>query len=146
MGLTHNWKRPTELPPDAFAKASADFRRVVATIDVPLGGFDGSGKPTFDSDSIVFNGAAGAGCEPFEIRQTEFDRRGRALFWSFCKTNHARYDVCVKAALIVLKHHLGDEIKITSDASDAEWGEARKACQMSVGYGQDFKLDPSEPA
>jgi hypothetical protein len=144
MGLTHNWQRGTELAADAFARAVEDCRKVVAATGVPVAGFNGSGQPIFDRDKIIFNGAKGAGCEPFEIHQTEFDRRGRKVFWSFCKTEYAPYDVAVKAALIALKHHLGDDIKITSDAKDTDWDDARKICQQTLGYGGDFKLDPPE--
>jgi len=144
MGWTHNWQRETELPKDRFARAVRDCQKVLKHIAVPLGGFDGSGEPVFNDDVIVFNGANGGACEPFEFHQTEFDRRGRKVIWSFCKTEHSSYDRCVQAALIVLKHHLGDLIKVGSDGTDEDWSEARKACQTCLGYGDDFRLEKSE--
>lgn len=141
MGLTHNWHRPTELPADAFARAVTDCRRVLSGLDVPLAGFEGIGDPIFDANTILFNGVTGSCCEPFEIHQTEFDRRGRRVVFSFCKTEHAPYDICVKVAIVVLKHHFGNAILVGSDATDADWEDARQACQKSLNYGADFRLD-----
>lgn len=140
MGWTHSWNRPTELPAEAFAKASDHCRKILELIGVPLAGFDGTGEPIFTDDSIVFNGARAASCEPFEIHQTTFDQRGRQEFFEFVKTNRAPYDICVKAALIVLQHHLAGSLKVSSDGSDAEWSEARSTCQKHLGYGENFKL------
>lgn len=140
MGWTHNWQRPTELPQDKFARAVDDCRKVLQTVKVPLGGFDGRGKPVFKDDAIVFNGAGRSGCEPFEIHQTEFDRRGRDRCLSFCKTEHAPYDLCVQVVLIVLKHHVGDDLTVGSDGVDEDWNEARNICQGVLGYGAEFWL------
>ena len=113
----------------------------MATVDVPLGGFTGDGEPTFSADSIIFNGADGSGCEPFEIARVEFDRKGRESIFSFCKTEQAPYDICVQIALVVLKHHLNDAITINSNGDDSAWKAARTVCQKVLGYGVNFKLD-----
>ena len=140
MGWTHSWQRPTELPEEGFARAVEDCRKVMGALGVTLGGFTGEGDPVFSAESIVFNGAGRSGCEPFEIARVEFDRRGRDMVRSFCKTEHAPYDVCVQAALIVLKHHLGDAITVGSDGGDSDWKQAREHCQETLGYGGDFSL------
>ena len=141
MGWTHSWQRPTELPEEEFARAAKDCRKIMATLDVPLGGFTGEGEPTFSAERIIFNGVGKTGCEPFEIARVEFDRKGRELVLSFCKTEQAPYDICVQIALIVLKHHLGDRIVVSSDGKDKNWEEARKICQEGLGYGMDFELE-----
>jgi len=140
MGWTHNWQRPTELPEEEFARAAEDCQKILATLDVPLAGFSGDGEPISSADSIIFNGAGGSGCEPFEIARVEFDRKGRESIFSFCKTEQAPYDICVQIALVVLKHHLGDAITVGSDADDEDWQQARQQCQKSLGYGEDFRL------
>lgn len=140
MGLTHHWERPIELPPDRFAAAVRDVERVVAASGVPVAGFEGSGPPLFRDDVIVFNGVAPAACEPFEIHQTEFDRRGRPKVFSFCKTQRAPYDLCVRLALIVLKHHLGEQMEVGSDDRADDWAAARGVCQSALGYGSGFRL------
>ena len=89
---------------------------------------------------ITFNGARGHGCETFEIRATAEARPGDVLSRSFCKTEGAPYDICVKVALVILKHHLGDRITVASDADDRDWNDARHICQESLGYGADFPL------
>lgn len=141
MGKTHYWQRGTELPAKAFAPAVEDCRIITEAIGIPLGGFDGTGEPIFLDDAMIFNGKEREACEPFEIHQTEFDRRGREVFWSFCKTDNARYDISVQACLIVLKHHLGVAISVGSDGNDEDWAAARTICQKRLGYGDDFLLD-----
>src|SRR4051812_7120317 len=118
MGLTHSWLRPTELPAEAFAAAVDNLRLALTHMDIPLAGFEGHGQPLFLEDAVVFNGVEGAGCEPFEIHQVEFDRRGRPEKFSFCETQGLPYDLAVKAALVVFKSHLGAIIKVMSDESD----------------------------
>ncbi|MBA3775431.1 MAG: hypothetical protein H0X11_03150 [Betaproteobacteria bacterium] len=142
MGLTHSWLRPTELPAGAFTDAVRDIQRLLKDANIPLAGFEGQGPPVFLDDAIVFNGVAGAACEPFEIHQVEFDRRGRAEKFSFCKTQGLPYDLVVMAALIVFKHHLGETFKVMSDESDAAWSPARQLVSRATGLGSDFKLDP----
>jgi hypothetical protein len=143
MGLTHSWLRPTELSAGGFAAAVRDIRRVLKTADIPLAGFEGRGQPVFLNDAIVFNGVAETACEPFEIHQIEFDRRGRAETFSFCKTQGHSYDVAVKVALIVFKNHLGRTIKIMSDEPDNAWSQARQLVHQVTGFGDDFKLEPT---
>ncbi len=140
MGWTHSWQRQIELSATAFAAAAADLRSLLSIIDTPLAGFDGTGSPRIDDDHVVFNGKAPATCEPFEIARVEFDRRGRNEIYSFRKTEHQPYDLCVQAALIVLKQHLDGEITVSSDGDDASWAEARRLVEQVLGYGQDFKL------
>jgi hypothetical protein len=140
MGWTHHWQRPIELPKVAFAAAVRDCRKVLPQTGIGLAGRDGTGMPILRDNAIVFNGADGARCEPFEIHQVEFDRHGRKVIWSFCKTEHLPYDLCVQVSLIILKHHLQDAITITSDGKDVDWSDAKRTCEQSAGYGQGFVL------
>ena len=141
MGWTHNWRRGTELPAATFAGAVRDCQRILPCTGVPLAGFDGTDQPILQEDLIIFNGEGRAGCEPFEIHQTECDRHGRAVFWSFCKTEHQPYDLCVQVALVILKHHLGEAITVGSDGKDDDWADARRICQEELGYGEEFQLE-----
>ena len=50
------------------------------------------------------------------------------------------YDLCVQAALIVLKHHLAAAITVSSDGGEPDWERARAACQKWLGYGEEFRL------
>jgi len=40
MGLSHHWRRPTELPADLFRAAAADVRKLLSSSQVELAGFD----------------------------------------------------------------------------------------------------------
>ena len=142
MGLTHSWRRPTELRAGAFAAAVEDVARVLAVIGVELAGFEGQGSPILQNDVIVFNGVGGFACEPFEIHQQEFDRRGRPETFSFCKTEGLPYDLAVKVALIVLRHHLGTSIEVSSDQCNETWHDARQLVFNVLGFGSDFETTP----
>jgi hypothetical protein len=139
MGLTHHWKRPTELSHSGFQAAAADCRKIFTDAN-ELAGFDGSGPPILADDRIVFNGRSPQDSEPFEVALVEFDRHGRQEFFAHCKTLYQSYDLYVKAALIVLSHHLAPNFAVFSDAPDSEWFEARRFVADRVGYGMDFQL------
>ena len=138
MGLTHHWQRPTELPAEAFSAAAADCRLLLASTSIELADFDGTGQAILNDERIVFNGRVPQACEPFEIAAIEFDRRGRQEFFGHCKTGHLPYDLCVRAALIVLNHHLQESLRVSSD--DSEWDKAREWVSSTLGYGSDFHL------
>jgi hypothetical protein len=112
----------------------------MAKIAVPLVGDGETSKPIFSANEILLNGADTAGCEPFQVCQTAFDRHGRQRFFQSCKTHGAPYDLCVKIALIVLHHHLAETLDIFSDQPECDWNEARKTCEELLGYGCDFHL------
>jgi len=142
MGWTHHWQRETELPAPAFTQAVEDCSRILGNVNIPLAGPDGNGTPIFRPDVLAFNGAQPRSCERFEIHQVEFDRHGRRIVRSFCKTERLPYDLCVQLALIVFKHHLGDALQVGSDGSDEDWQTARNKCQEVASYAMDFQLSP----
>lgn len=140
MGLTHHWKRPTELSPAAFKAAVFDCRAVFGDLHIELAGFDGTGQPILDEDRLVFNGRSPKDCEPFELAAVEFDLRGRSEFYGHCKTNHLPYDLAVKSALIIFAHHFEGDIEVFSDEGDDAWDQAKSAVQQCHGYGSNFAL------
>jgi hypothetical protein len=62
------------------------------------------------------------------------------LFFFCCKTAYRPYDIAVTAFLIVAKHHLGDDIKVSSDGEDRDWYDAKQLCQLHLGYGVDYEI------
>ena len=142
MGVTHYWQRDAEFDADKFAAAVLDIGLAVKHIGVPLAGAGGDGDAILTQEMIVFNGRD-VPCEDFAVRITEEPRRAQPRVFSYCKTEGAPYDFCVKAALIVLRHHLGDAIAVTSDVENDAWQDAREGCQSRLGYGADFVLDES---
>jgi hypothetical protein len=138
MGLTHYWQRFPVLPPTTFARAVADCRKIMPHIGVALADADGSGTAVFRDEVIMFNGVGTQRCEPLVVRQRERPHRDRLRVLSFTKTHRLPYDVCVRVALIILRHHLGQFFEVASD--DAHWEAAGALCQKHLGYGQEFRL------
>lgn len=141
MGWTHYWECETELPVDRFATAAEDCRFVFQHTDIKIGGPKGMGVPVLTSESIVFNGSGGLSCEDFSFSRINVPRRDRNKFLGFCKTEHLPYDICVQAALIILKHHCRGLVTVSSDAKNGDWKEAIDFCQKYLGYGSDFVLE-----
>ncbi len=50
-------------------------------------------------------------------------------------------DIAVQAVLIILKHHLGDRIRVASDGTGPAWSDARRRVQASLGYGDDVEIE-----
>jgi hypothetical protein len=140
MGHTNYWTRTPELSAKAFAASVTDIKAIFKKLGVPLGGRDGTGKPIFRADLMAFNGKAPEGCETFAVERL-VEPEGESMVFEFCKTNERPYDLCVQAALIILKHYLGNAITVASDGSDSDWQRAKEKCQAQLGYGGDFKLE-----
>ncbi|WP_028598550.1 hypothetical protein, partial [Paenibacillus pasadenensis] len=90
-------------------------------------------------------GALGCCYETFSFHQDtgelekDGDRNGR--FFHFCKTAYKPYDFAVIVALIIVKHHFGQEVQVRSDGGTAYWADGMRFCQRHLGYGVDFCLD-----
>lgn len=76
--------------------------------------------------------------EPHEWQEPDKD----GLWFEFCKTAFRPYDLAPTAFLVVAKHHLGGRIKVRSDGDEPHWQDAKWLCQLELGYGLDFQLDP----
>ena len=93
------------------------------------------------SEIISFNGKGDHAYETFTVSRLMPGLDEGPMVFDFCKTVQMPYDLCVQAALIVLKHHLGRAITVSSDGDDADWEGARQACQKWLGYGEEFQLE-----
>jgi hypothetical protein len=141
LGLTHYWEREIEVSEDLLASAVQDCRRAFEATGIGIAGAGGEGELVLAQEGILFNGADGLSCEDFVFPRIQVPRRQRKKPLGYCKTEHLPYDVCVQAALIVLKHHLENMITVASDAKDGDWQRAREICQSCLGYGSDFTLE-----
>jgi len=47
------------------------------------------------------------------------------MYFQFCKTVRKPYDLMVCACLLIMKYHLGDDIKVRSDGSPSDWEHAK---------------------
>jgi len=58
--------------------------------------------------------------------------------FNFCKTAYKPYDIAVNAFLIIAKHHMGNDLNVSSDGDIEEWADAMNLCNNFLGYGNDF--------
>jgi len=68
------------------------------------------------------------------------DKEEVGLYFDCCKTAYKVYDLAVIICLIIAKHHLKEEIIVSSDGSLDNWQDGMLICQKILGYGLDFKL------
>lgn len=66
------------------------------------------------------------------------DENGR--YFAFTKTAFKPYDLAVNACLIIIKHYLGDKIKVSSDGEMKDWQDAIDICQNAFDYGKEFVI------
>ena len=62
-------------------------------------------------------------------------------YFAFCKTAFRPYDLAVTAALVILQHHLGAQLRVSSDGEAPHWFDAQVLCQIELGYGLDFHVE-----
>ena len=82
---------------------------------------------------ITFNGSreTDEDYETFYFPRVQ-DEEGDRIF-EFTKTAHRPYDIAVTACLVIIKHHLGDEIQVKSDGDDSQWFDAKLMCCHGFG-------------
>lgn len=66
------------------------------------------------------------------------------FYFDFCKTAYKPYDLAVTAFLVVAKHHLGDEIWVSSDGTPDQWEDTIRLCEAVLGYGTEFGFYEAE--
>ena len=71
---------------------------------------------------------------------TPNEPQANGKYFDFCKTAYKPYDLAVNITLIIAKHHLGEQIVVSSDGELAQWKDSMTICQHFLGYGADFKL------
>jgi hypothetical protein len=141
---------------EAFKKIKSDLEHVLSCIQKDknfklCGGF-GEGEPRITDTEVWFNGDASEDLdhETFALELFEtgnyrtVDETDKEGVYCFCKTNRKPYDFAVMISLMVIKHHLGSDFKISSDGClEDGWNEAiqyyesyfkRKASKQLVSY------------
>jgi hypothetical protein len=68
------------------------------------------------------------------------DKKEVGLYFEFCKTAYKPYDLAVIICLIIARHHLKEEIIVSSDGTVDQWKDGMLICQKILGYGLDFTL------
>lgn len=54
--------------------------------------------------------------------------------FDFCKTAYKPYDLFAISALALAKHHLGKDIQISSDGTEAQWEDGLQIIEKAFGY------------
>lgn len=129
MGYTHYWtfKKPNRgdaaKTEELYQKAVKECAKIIRTYYDANGGLSGytAHTPIGKYGGILVNGKGDDAHEDFVLREHFKQNFENTDGFDFCKTARKPYDVVVTACLIVLKHRLGDYIKVSSDGYQHEW-------------------------
>jgi len=143
-----------------FEKAAGEINKALANLPsgVVIKGGHGEGEPVVETTYIWFNGDDSKGLSHETFGLGPFDMGGFQSFeeiekdgvFGFCKTARKPYDLMVCVSLMILKHNLGADFKISSDGGLNDWREAidfyenlfdRKAPKQLMNY---FKKEGQE--
>jgi hypothetical protein len=124
MGYTHYWRKEESNPINKTKlKDAINVMRNIANDNKDiLADWDGEKKFRNHVSMVRFNGSA--------IDNNDHETFAILKNWDgsfcFCKTARKPYDKVVTACLVVLKHFLGDDVKVSSDGNKEEWSEGLK--------------------
>ena len=158
MGYTHyatvlEFEKNRARYADALRRVTADFTRLAPAFPFPLAGPNGTGLPELGPE-LAFNGLA-----PYDDYESFYLPTPEAVdasphlrpdphLFLFTKTGLDRtsrrpYDLAVMVALVLLKWHLGEGVRIGSDGNLLAWQPATDFVLRNLGYPVDpfFVLD-----
>jgi hypothetical protein len=148
MGYTIYWYRDKKIEPTIFKRILADFDKIRSDLDrngILLAGPDGEGLPMINEYGVSFNGVCGSQgcCEVFSFVQELIfpyrePRKRNGKYFQYVKTDGLSYGLAVASFLIIAKHHLNNQIIVSSDKPLSSWDKARELCQRILGYGSDI--------
>ena len=150
MGYTHYWSHDVNLDKQKLFAAMLHAVRIVEAAKakgIELAGPSGEGEPMLD-EGIALNGVGEESHESFVFpnnphdqfyKYTNAEHPGR--LWAFCKTARKSYDIVVCAILLVMKHHLGNQLRVASDGGreEDEWIPAENLVREVLGYEVQFQ-------
>ncbi|MXY46107.1 MAG: hypothetical protein F4Y44_03795 [Chloroflexi bacterium] len=126
MGYTHYYEIIDENADLKVVEIGRDIAEVIRRCEIPIG--DGNGTPDsapqITKKAAIFNGLKPNDYERF-CYPPDFElnkRCGLRAGFEFSKTARRPYDIVVCVALLVLKHHLGEGVRISSDGRLNELG------------------------
>ena len=104
-------------------------------------------QPTITPEEICFNGVGRDSAECFYYpAQFEFnEKRGLPAGVSFCKTVRLPYDEVVAAYVMVIKYHLGEDVRTSSDGDRHREDEWKRALDLFSRTFPDSQIDPILP-
>ena len=147
MALTHYWYRKEKLDVKEFKAFSEDVDKVLKTSCIPLSHFSGNSEKNgfeVNENIINFNGKGKNSHETFYIEREIKEKvniKDEGRVFEFCKTAGKPYDMCVTAALILAKVHLGSDIKVTSDGKEGDWQAGKELASKVLKGKLDIEFD-----
>ncbi len=146
MGYTHYWYQKPGLNPKSFEEFLKDAEKILRNCGVDLvDAYESDAKPLLSADAVGFNGVGGEAHEDFLFQRDKLGRKddGGEAF-TFCKTAQKPYDIAVCAVLIAAKKHFQDDLKVTSDGDETDWGDAFELADRLLGYTATLNADDRE--
>ena len=128
MGYTHYYEIMDTKVDLKIAEIGRDVAEVIRRCEVPIGDIYGTpdSRPQISRRCIAFNGIEPEACDDFSYPPM-FDLNpglGLREGYSYCKTH--RYDIVVCASLLIIMHHLGDNVCLSSNGrrNELAWRKA----------------------
>ena len=142
MGYTHYCYKPKQFSPELWKKFTDDFKTILPHFEILLDKTTDQ-RLRIDEEMVWFNGIDDYSHETFCFERVEsaFEyehNKNESLAFTCCKTARKPYDIAVCCALIIGAKHL--PIRVESDG-DEEWEDAKRLCQETLGYGEQFQFD-----
>ena len=136
MGYTHAWILKDTTQDLKVPQIAQDIRSIVSASEMNIVNrwMQPHTEPEITDSNICFNGVPGDGYEPFFYPPNpEWQTQTKEVF-DFCKTQKLPYDVVVCAALLAIKHHLDDQVTVSSNGkfTNPEWQAAYHLYRRSL--------------
>ena len=130
MGYTHYYEILDAKVDLKIREIGRDIAAVIRRCEVPIGNTQGTpgSRPLISPRRIAFNGIEPEACDDFSYPPI-FDlnpRLGLREGYSYCKTHRYPYDIVVCVSLLVINHHLGDNVRLSSNGrrNELAWRKA----------------------
>lgn len=155
MGYAEFWYRPMKLDEEVYRAIDTDVDKLKSvwkekgirvTHLTSLQGFGENNEIIHETEGIVVEGARETfifpRIIPEEFKKVFMTMKDGRIF-QFVTTGRGRYNLAVQAILIIAKHHLKEQLIVTSNGEQWDWSFASELVQQHLGYGGDFVLDES---
>ena len=127
MGYSHSYTLQKHADP-RFAEITRDVNDIITASEIPMGDANGNpgSQPQLGPELIRLNGIQPQHCETFLYPAP--------AGWEYCKTGYQPYDVIVCATLMAMKHHLQENVAISSDGNldGPEWQAAYRLYRRAL--------------
>ncbi len=135
MTISIAWAARKPLPTPVWMGFIRDVRDMVAM--APLAGAEGAGNAITNEEFVAFNRNGGEAVESFRMR-----RRGSGI----AHVPAGSRATLALATILLFREHGGEDVGVAGHAKPAEWLEARKLIQKTLGRDLLHETDPQPRA